>query len=106
EAVWGPFGATRGVQGHEICVPIGVVAEPQKLADSVCSFASSTIAHRGFPGRLSTAGNIAIPFSPGRAVPVGEVYEFSIWHAWPLDDPKEPFRTTIETIAAKGGRAQ
>jgi hypothetical protein len=106
DAVLGPFEPTPYVQGHEICVLIDVVAETQKLADSVCSFASSTISHHGFPGRLSTAGNIAIPFSPGRAVPVGEVYEFSIWHAWPLDDPKEPFRTTIETIAAKGGRAQ
>ncbi|HHT42880.1 MAG TPA: DUF1446 domain-containing protein [Firmicutes bacterium] len=106
DAVLGPFEPTPYVQGHEICVLVDVVAKTQKLANSVCSFASSTISHHGFPGRLSTAGNIAIPFSPGRSVPVGEVYEFTIWHAWPLDDPKEPFRTTIETIEPKGGKVQ
>lgn len=105
-AILGPFEPTPYVQGHEICVLIDVVAKTQKLANSVCSFTSSTISHHGFEGRLSTAGNLAIPFSPGRAVPVGEVYEFTIWHAWPLTDPKEPFRTTRETIRPKGGRDQ
>lgn len=106
DAVLGPFEPTPYVQGHEICVLIDVVAKSQQLADSVCSFTSSTISHHGFPGRLSTAGNLAIPFSPGRAVPVGEVYQFTIWHAWPLEDPKEPFRTTIETIDPKGGKGE
>ena len=104
DAILGPFEPTPSVEGHEICVLIDVVAKTQKLANSVCSFASSTISHHGFPGRLSTAGNIAIPFSPGRAVPVGEVYEFTIWHAWPLADPNEPFRTTLEQVASKGGK--
>lgn len=104
-AILGPYDPTPYVQGHEICVLIDVVANTQKLANSVCSFASSTISHHGFPGRLSTAGNIAIPFSPGRAVPIGEVYEFTIWHAWPLQDPHEPFRTTLWQVVGKGGQA-
>lgn len=104
-AILGPYEPTPYVQGHEICVLIDVVANTQKLANSVCSFASSTISHHGFPGRLSTAGNIAIPFSPGRAVPIGEVYEFTIWHAWPLQDPHEPFRTTLWQVVGKGGQA-
>lgn len=103
DAILGPYEPTPFVQGHEICVLIDVVAKTQKLANSVCSFVSSTISHHGFPGRISTAGNIAIPFSPGRAVPIGEVYEFSIWHAWPLEDPGEPFRTSLLQIGGKGG---
>ena len=102
DAILGAFEPTPYVEGHEICVLIDVVANTQKLANSVCSFASSTISHHGFPGRLSTAGNIAIPFSPGRAIPTGEVFEFTIWHAWPLTDPKEPFRTTIEKVTGQG----
>ncbi len=103
DAILGPFEPTPYVEGHEICVLMDVVAKTQKLANSVCAFVSSTVSHHGFPGRLSTAGNIAIPFSPGRAVPVGEVYEFTIWHAWPLEDPHEPFRTTIQQVNGKGG---
>ena len=103
DAILGPYEPTPWVQGHEICVLIDVVARTQQLANSVCSFVSSTISHHGFPGRLSTAGNLAIPFSPGRAVSIGEVYEFTIWHAWPLDDPGEPFRTTLLTMDGKGG---
>lgn len=104
DAILGKFEPTPYVEGHEICVLIDVVAKTQPLANSVCSFTSSTMSHHGFPGRLSTAGNIAIPFSPGRAVPVGEVYEFTIWHAWPLTDPGEPFRTT--TMEMKGGERE
>lgn len=106
DAILGPYEPIPYVQGHEICVLIDVVAKTQKLANSVCSFVSSTISHHGFPGRLSTAGNIAIPFSPGRAVPIGVVYEFTIWHAWPLQNPEEPFRTTLHHIDGKGGKMQ
>ena len=103
-AVLGPFEPTPWVEGHEICVLIDVVAESQDLANSVCSFVSSTMSHHGFPGRLSTAGNLAIPFSPGRAIPIGEVFEFTIWHAWPLKDPGEPFRTSVVEINGGGER--
>lgn len=106
DAILGPYEPTPWVEGHEICMLIDVVAKSQELANSVCSFASSTMSHHGFPGRLSTAGNIAMPFSPGRAIPVGDVYEFTIWHAWPLEDPGEPFCTTLVKIDGRGGRGQ
>lgn len=86
-------------EGHEVCLVIDVVADSQDRADSICSFASSTLSHHGFPGRLSTAGNLAMPFSPGRAISVGEVFQFHIWHALPLQDPGEPFKTEIITVS-------
>lgn len=82
-------------EGHELCILIDVVADTQQRADSICSFTSSTVSHHGFPGRMSTAGNLAMPFSPGRSIPVGDAYQFSVWHALPLDDPGEPFSTEI-----------
>ncbi|HHY09316.1 MAG TPA: DUF1446 domain-containing protein [Firmicutes bacterium] len=105
DAVLGSYEPTPYVTGHEICILIDVIGKTQKMADSVCSFVSSTISHHGFSGRLSTAGNIAIPFSPGRALPIGDVYEFTIWHAWPLEDPQEPFRTAVREFG-KGGKTE
>ncbi|MGE5585060.1 MAG: 3-methylaspartate ammonia-lyase [Bacillota bacterium] len=98
DAVLGACEPVPVVEGHEICILIDVVADSQQRADSICSFTSSTVSHHGFPGRLSTAGNLAMPFSPGRAISVGEVYQFSVWHALPLDDPCEPFRTEVVSL--------
>jgi len=80
---------------HEICILIDVVAETQELADSIASFISSALSHTHYPGRKSTAGNIAYPFSPGRYISVGEVYRFNIWHKLELDDPLEPFKIRV-----------
>ena len=79
------------VKSHEICLLVDVIAETQELADSIASFISSTLSHMSYPGRKSTAGNIAYPFSPGRYISVGEVYRFNIWHKLELEDPLEPF---------------
>lgn len=98
DAVLGACEPVPVVEGHEICILIDVVADSQQRADSICSFTSSTVSHHGFPGRLSTAGNLAMPFSPGRAISVGEVYQFSVWHALPLEDPCEPFRTEVVSL--------
>lgn len=105
DAVLGPSEPTPHVEGHEVCILMNVVAETQKLADGVCSFASSTISHHGFPGRTSTAGNLAMPFSPGRAISVGRAYQFSIWHAMPLTAPGEPFRTEVRVYDKDGRQA-
>ena len=100
-AVMGECEPRPVMEGHEICILIDVVADSQDKADSICSFASSTLSHHGFPGRLSTAGNLAMPFSPGRAISVGEVYQFNIWHALPLRDPEEPFRKEVKIISTE-----
>jgi hypothetical protein len=79
---------------HEIGLIIDVVARTQDLADAVCSSAVDFVLHMDYPGRLTTAGNIAIPFSP-REIPMGPVYTFNIWHLLPLKDPCEPFHITV-----------
>jgi hypothetical protein len=92
------------VAGHEVCLIIDVVANEQRLAHDICSFAKSTIGHFGFPGRRTTANNVAYPFSP-MDFDLGEVYRFNIWHSLPLDDPHEPFRSEILEFPRKGGRS-
>jgi hypothetical protein len=61
------------------------VAPTPEGADSLCSLTRSTLLHYGYPGRISTAGNLAFPFSPSD-VRMGAVYEFSVYHLMPVAD--------------------
>ena len=46
--------------------------------------------HYGFPGRITTAGNLAILYSPSD-VDCGEVYEFSVYHLMRVENGKAIF---------------
>lgn len=72
--------------GHEVGIVIEAVADSQDLADTLCGFARSTMLHFGYPGRLSTAGNLAFPYSPSD-FHAGAVYEWSVYHLMENDDP-------------------
>ncbi len=72
--------------GHEVGIVIEAVAATQEMADTVCSFARSTMLHYGYEGRISTAGNLAFPYSPSD-FKAGEVYTFSIYHLAEVEDP-------------------
>lgn len=83
----------EGIDGHigsELMVVIEAVAKTQKEADTICSFARSTMLHFGYEGRIATAGNLAFPFSPSDCH-MGEVYEFSLYHLLKVEDPKQYF---------------
>ena len=43
--------------------------------------------HYGYAGRISTAGNLAFPFSPSD-ITVGKVFEFSVYHLMNIDGMK------------------
>jgi hypothetical protein len=83
------------VPPREVGILIDVLAADQQLADAVCSVARSALMHVGYSGRKTTAGNLAVPFSPVE-VQVGPSYAYSIWHALPIDDPLEPFPSRVE----------
>lgn len=74
----------------EISIVIEAVAKTQAEADTICGFARSTALHFGYDGRISTAGNLAFPFSPSDAS-MGEVYEFSLYHLLKVDSETELF---------------
>ena len=75
---------------NELCIVIEAVADTQEESDTICSFARSTMLHYGYEGRVSTAGNLAFPFSPSD-FGVGEVYEFNIYHLMKVKSPSEYF---------------
>lgn len=79
---------------HELGIIIEAVAESQDIADTICSFARSTMLHCSYPGRKATAGNLAFPFSPSD-FRGGEVYRFSVYHLIEARDPFEFFPLEI-----------
>ena len=72
------YGDKNPATPSEIAIIIEAVADTEELADTICSFARSTMLHFGYAGRKSTAGNLAFPFSPSD-FKGGAVYEFSLY---------------------------
>lgn len=86
---------------REVGVLFEVVAETQEIASTICSSLRSTFMHYGYPGRKSTAGNLAFPFAPSD-VEFGAVYEFSVYHLMAVEDPCALFPVEFTT---RGGRS-
>ena len=83
----GPLETVKEVTSHELCIVIEALCKTQAEADSLCSIARSTMLHYGYAGRISTAGNLAFPFSPSD-ITVGKVFEFSVYHLMNIDGMK------------------
>ncbi|MCL1995080.1 MAG: DUF1446 domain-containing protein [Defluviitaleaceae bacterium] len=90
------FGGYTTQGAREVAIIIDAVGKTPELADAICGFVRSTLLHYGYKGRISTAGNLAFPFSPSdfRA---GEVYEFNVYCLLPAS-PLEHFTITEETV--------
>lgn len=78
-------------------IVIDVVGKTQEIADTICSLARSRILHCDYPGRKSSAGNVAFPFSPSD-IHVGDVYEFSVFHLAAVDALDETAKIRIEEV--------
>lgn len=94
--VMGVLEPEKTVRAHELGLVIESVAPTQEQANTLCSITRSTLLHFGYPGRISTAGNLAFPFSPSD-IPAGGVYEFSIYHLMPVADPAD-FPITVAEV--------
>lgn len=97
DAVLGELEPNTAVTGHEAGVLIDVVADSQALADEAAYYAFIRMFIGPYPGRKTTAGNAAAPLMP-IAIPAGEVFEFSMYHLLPLEDPLAVGIRTIETF--------
>lgn len=97
------FPNTETETGSELLIIIEAVGATQAEADTICSFARSTMLHFGYEGRVSTAGNLAFPFSPSDAH-MGEVFEFNIYHLMEVEDPASLF--PIKYREFKNGKAE
>jgi hypothetical protein len=102
DGVLGAVEPIRNSTPHEVGIVIEAVANTAKLAKSICGFARSTMLHLGYPDRISTAGNLAFPYSPSD-FDAGEVFEFSIYHLMRIDDSEIYFPMIIENIGDPKG---
>lgn len=93
-AVLGAFDTEQGWSVHEIGLVISVVAPTQEQATAICAYVRGQFHFGDFPGRTSTAGNIATLFSPAE-IEMGEAYIWSVWHKLELSNPCEPFPMRI-----------
>jgi hypothetical protein len=90
----------KQTKAHELGLIIDAVAPEEELADAVCTAATDYVLHADYPGRLTTAANVAFPYSP-REHGMGPVYIYNIWHLLELDDPCEPFDINIREFPVR-----
>jgi hypothetical protein len=83
---------------HEIGLLVDVVGETEAVAAAVAGAARSLLLHWSYPGRIATAGNLALPFSPAE-IPAGQVFEFNIYHLLEMPDPVARFTHRLEMAA-------
>ena len=74
------------------------IAPTRERAEEVIRTTKQYLLHHGYEGRLSTAGNLAFPFTPPE-VTIGEAYRFSIFHLLQVDDMARLFPVEVETVA-------
>ncbi|MEB2836532.1 MAG: DUF1446 domain-containing protein [Desulfurococcales archaeon] len=87
DAILGPS-EPEGKPCHEVCILIEVVADTPSKAKGVASLLRASLLHAGWPGRKTTAGNVAFPLSPSDLY-AGRAYRWSVWHLVELSDPLE-----------------
>jgi hypothetical protein len=97
DGVLGEDEPLRKSPSHEIGLLIDVVADTEELSAAICTSAVDFVLHMDYPGRLTTAGNIAIPYSP-REISMGPFYTYNMWHLLELNDPCEPFEITVRNF--------
>jgi Acyclic terpene utilisation family protein AtuA len=73
------------------------IAPTAERAAEVARTLKQYLLHHGYPGRLSTAGNLAFPFTPPE-VSLGPAYRFNVYHLLHVPDPDALFPLEIETL--------
>jgi hypothetical protein len=82
---------------HEIFIMGECIAATAEETKTILTTCKQYFLHYGFPGRISTAGNLAFPFTPPEVV-TGPAYRFSVYHVMETDDLPGLFPVEIEEI--------
>lgn len=94
--VMGPLETQKKITSHELGIVADVIGKTPEISKDVIGFAHLQLIHTPYPGRLTTAGNVAFAFSPSD-IYVGETYSFNIWHLLPLSgrEKYDVFKTRV-----------
>jgi len=82
---------------REIFILGECIARTAERASAVVRTTKQYLLHHGFPGRLSTAGNIAFPFTPPE-LSAGTAYRFNVYHIMQVDELAPLFPVEIEEL--------
>lgn len=82
---------------REVFVMVECIADSADDAKSVATVFKQFLMHHGFPGRISTGGNLAFPFTPPEVL-TGTAYRFSAYHVMEVDALEPLFPVTIEDV--------
>jgi hypothetical protein len=82
---------------EEVGVLVECIAETQEEAHAVVASAKQYLLHAAFPERISTAGNLAFPFTPPELA-AGDAYRFSVYHVMEVDELAPLFPVTVHDI--------
>ncbi len=85
---------------HEIFILGECLAPNPERAMQVMRTTKQYLLHLGFEGRMSTAGNLAFPFTPPE-VDLGPAYRFNIYHIMEVDDISSLFPLRTEKIGSR-----
>ncbi|MGE0205937.1 MAG: 3-methylaspartate ammonia-lyase, partial [Hyphomicrobiaceae bacterium] len=92
-------GQAPKVLPEEIGVIVECIAEDEEEARAVTASAKQYLLHFGYVGRLSTAGNLAFPFTPPEMT-AGDAYRFSVYHIMDVDALAPLFPVSVEMVGA------
>ena len=84
---------------EEIGVIVECIGEDEDEARAVAATAKQYLLHAPFPGRISTAGNLAFPFTPPELT-AGDAYRFSVYHIMQVDELTSLFPVRLELIGS------
>jgi hypothetical protein len=82
---------------REIFVMVECIAATADEAMAVIKVFKQYLLHHGFPGRLSTGGNLAFPFTPPE-VAAGTAYRFNAYHIMAVDALEPLFPVEVEDL--------
>jgi hypothetical protein len=98
--IMGKMEPQKNPASHELAILIEALGKTESEAATLCGITRSTLLHYGYENRISTAGNLAFPFSPSD-INMGEMYEFSIYHLMPVEN-SDLFPVIIKEIGGEG----
>ena len=82
---------------REIFIMCECIADTAEEAKTVATVTKQYLLHHGFPGRLSTAGNTAFPFTPPE-VAAATAYRFNVYHVMEVDALAPFFPVHLEDL--------
>jgi hypothetical protein len=88
------------VSAHEVGLVLEFLADEPPQARAAAAVFKQNLLHLGYPGRLSTGGNLAFAFTPSE-IEAGQSYRFVLYHLLEGVDPDAVFQIAVEDWQAQ-----